>query len=60
MIEHIASYLNKDAVDVKQANLYKLGQTNLLGETLLYSDFRTLYQSKFSLFSNQAPLIKEF
>ena len=28
------------------ANLYKIGETNLVGETMMYIDFRSIYQSK--------------
>ena len=46
MVEHVASYLKKDPVDIKLANMYKIGETNLKGETLMYTDFHSIYQSK--------------
>ena len=46
MVEHVANYLKKDPVDVKLANMYKTGQKNIKGETLMYIDFHAVYQSK--------------
>ena len=46
IVEHVASYLKKNPVDIKLANMYKIGQTNLAGETMMYLDCRSIYQSK--------------
>ena len=45
MLEHVASYLNKDPVDVKLANLYRPGHDDLNGISIPF-DFRQIYQSK--------------
>ncbi|CAK8698330.1 uncharacterized protein LOC143448853 [Clavelina lepadiformis] len=45
MMEHVASFLGKDAIDVKFANLYKKGQTNLKGTVLMYCQIRDIYQN---------------
>ena len=47
MVEHVASYLKKDPVDVKFANLYKIGQLNLKGETLMYNNYHATYESTY-------------
>ena len=45
MVEHVASYLKKNPVDVKMANLYKTGQ-NDINQINIPFDFRQICQSK--------------
>jgi len=45
MLEHVASYLKKDPVDIKLANLYKIGQTDI-NQIHLTFDFGQIYRSK--------------
>ena len=61
ILEHVASYLKKNPVDIKMANLYKIGETNLVGETMMYTDFRSIYQSKKAIIrkSQQQIFIEE-
>ena len=46
MVEHVASYLKKDPVDVKFANLYKVGQPLYHGVEIPYLNMPDVYQSK--------------
>jgi len=46
IVEHVASYLKKSPVDIKLANLYKIGEANIKGETMMFVDFHAIYQSK--------------
>ena len=46
MMEHVASYLKKDPIEVKLANMYKLGQKDI-NQIPISFDFREIYRSEF-------------
>ena len=46
MVEHIASYLGKDPIDIKFANLYKKNQVSIGNYELKYCNLKDIYTSK--------------
>ena len=48
IVEHVASYLKKDPVQVKLANMYKEGQADPDGTVIQHTDFRAVFHRKWS------------